>query len=182
MLYFAGYMFVNYTVKDEYAHALKQTESLKGVFESAWHQKINRDAYEDQQREVVDMLSNMKLRLPDVISEEQLRASVFSRAKFSKVSTGEFEHLSFNEFEFYGQHAIRLAFTGTYQDVVRYLYSLQASKDVIVTTSDFSISVKSNNQVQLDGEFSAYQHRTYPDSEEVFEKLREEYRDENEAR
>jgi len=182
MLFVIGYFFVNSTVKKDYELAVKEAESLKGVFESARHQKINRDAYEGQQREVVAMLFNMKLRLPDTLSEEQLRTSIISRAKASKISATDFEHLSFNRVEFYGQHYIRMTLTGTYQDIVRYLHRLQTGKDIIVTSSDFSISVKPNNQVQLDGEFSAYQYTTYPGSEAAYDKLRKEYRDYDEAR
>ena len=161
---------------------MKETVSLKGVFESAWHKKINRGAYEDQQREVVAMLSTMKLRLPDTLSEEQLRTSIFRRAESSNVYVTNFEHFSVSTFEFYGQHDLRMTLTGTYQDIVRYLHRLQTGKDIIVTTSDFSMSVKPNNQVQLDGEFSAYQYTTYPGSEAAYDKWRDEYRDYDEAR
>ena len=182
MLFLLGYFIVSSTVESDYESAVQKMARLKGDFKKTWHKKTNRDAYKIQQRKIVGLLADMKLRLPDALTEKQLRSSIISRAKSGQVSVTNFEYLSSHPAEFYIQHDMKMALTGTYRDIVRYLYKLQTDKDIIITSSDFSMSVKRNNLVQLDGGFNAYQYITDPDVGTAYEKLREEYRDHDEAR
>ena len=56
-LFFAGYLFVANTVKDDFDRAVKKTGYLKHGFEVAWHRKTNRVAYESQQKEVMQQIA-----------------------------------------------------------------------------------------------------------------------------
>ena len=181
IFWFGGYLVVQYTVKGEFEKAVEETADLKDSFKYVWHQRKNRYAYETQQRELVERLTALKAQLPDLVSKSQIKHSIYKRAENNSLNVTKYGYVSIREIEFYTEHNLVLSLTGTYKNIVSYLYELQTGNSQIVATSDFSLLVMPNNAVEFEGKLRAYEYILYG-ADEAYEQLVNEYKDYDEAR
>lgn len=180
-LYLAGYSILSFTVIDDFEQAENDTYYLKEKFKEVWHKRQNRDAYEIQQREVVESLTQMKKNMPDNLSEQLLEKAVMQRNTNSKLVIEHFEYLSNEPFEFYSIHEVHLRLVGSYRDIVAYLHELEAGGGIILLVFDFSMSVQQDDKVRFDGILHTYQYRDDPETVATYEKWFREYKDDDQA-
>ena len=187
-LYLAGYVFLNVTIVDDLELSERNTYYLKEDFKVVWNKRINRDAYELQQREIVNQLSKLMKSMPDSLNRQQLKKSIFERKGAEKVKikwleheTEEFQHEIDASLEFYTVHEMNLRLVGSYRDIVTYLHEMETGGDIIVAAQEFSMTALEGDKVQLTGVFHSYHYHAELDTKEIYEKWVSEYKDYDQA-
>lgn len=187
-LYLAGYVFLNVTIVDDLELSERNTDYLKEDFKVAWNKRINRDAYELQQREIVNQLSKLMKSMPASLNRQQLKKSIFKRKGVEKIKikwleheTEEFQHEIDASLEFYTVHEMNLRLVGSYKDIVTYLHEIESGGDIIVAAQEFTMTALEGDKVQLKGVFHSYHYHTELDMKEIYEKWVSEYKDYDQA-